>query len=149
MKKFDIVISVILMAVAAAMFVAAGKLPAVEGAIGAGAWPKTLSVALFFLAIPLLIQGLLDHSGQAAPFDIHSPGFRRVLIGIGIIVIFCVLLKYVGFLIASACMVPAIMRLMDEKRIPVLVGVTVGVLAAVYVIFAVLLHLPLPQGVLF
>lgn len=52
-------------------------------------------------------------------------------------------------MIASAFMVPAVMLLMGEKRLPVLVGLTVGVLAAVYIIFSVALKLPLPQGILF
>ena len=46
-------------------------------------------------------------------------------------------------------MIPAIMRLMGEKRIKVLVGLTVGVLVAVYLIFTVALRLPLLQGSLF
>lgn len=56
---------------------------------------------------------------------------------------------FVGFMIASAFMVPAVMLLMGEKRLPVLAGLTVGVLAAVYIIFSVALKLPLPQGILF
>lgn len=149
MKKFDISISAILMVIAAAMFIAAGSLPKVDGAIGAGAWPRTLSVVLFLLAALLMLQGLTDHSGTPSPFDIHSPGFRRVLIGVGIIAVFCVLLKFLGFMLASAFMIPAIMRLMDEKRLPVLAGVTAGVLVFIYVVFSLVLKLPLLQGSLF
>lgn len=149
MKKFDIAISAVLMVVAAAMFTAAGDLPEVDGAIGAGTWPRALSAALFLLSVLLMLQGLTNHSGSASPFDIHSPGFRRVLIGVGIIAVFCVLLKFLGFLLASAFMIPAIMRLMDERRIPVLAGMTAGVLAAIYIIFSLILKLPLPQGSLF
>ena len=52
-------------------------------------------------------------------------------------------------MIAAAFMIPAVMLLMGEKRIPVLAGVDVGVLVAVFVIFSVALKLPLPQGILF
>lgn len=149
MKKFDISISAILMVIAAAMFTAAGSLPKVDGAIGAGAWPRTLSVMLFLLAALLMLQGLTDRSSTPSPFDIHSPGFRRVLIGVGIIAVFCVLLKFLGFILASAFMIPAIMRLMDEKRLPVLAGVTAGVLVFIYVVFSLVLKLPLLQGSLF
>lgn len=149
MKKFDISISAILMAVAAATFIAAGSQPEVDGAIGAGTWPRVLSVVLFLLAVLLMIQGLTDHSGASSPFDIHSPGFRRVLIGVGIIAIFCVLLKFLGFMLASAFMIPAVMRLMGEKRVPVLAGMTVGVLVFIYIVFSLILRLPLLQGSLF
>ena len=74
---------------------------------------------------------------------------KRVCVGIAILAVFCALLYFVGFMIASAFMVPAVMLLMGEKRLPVLAGLTVGVLAAVYIIFSVALKLPLPQGILF
>lgn len=149
MKKFDIAISAILMVVAAAMFVAAGSLPEVDGAIGAGTWPRVLSVVLFLLAALLMLQGLADRSSAPAPFNIHSPGFRRVLIGVGIIAVFCILLKFLGFMLASVFLIPAVMRLMGEKRIPVLAGVTAGVLVFIYVVFSLILRLPLLQGSLF
>lgn len=149
MKKYDITISAILMVAAAALFLSASNLPEVEGAIGAGTWPQVLAVLLFLLSALLMGQALTGHSSKEEPFDIHSPGFKRVLIGGGIIVVFCVLLKFLGFILASAFMIPAIMRLMGEKRIKVLVGLTVGVLVAVYLIFTVALRLPLLRGSLF
>mgnify|MGYP001217324629 CR=1 FL=1 len=146
MKKYDITISTILMVVAAGLFTASSGLPAGEGAIGAGTWPRVLAVLLFLLSALLMVQALTGHSSQEEPFDIHSEGFKRVLKGIGIIL---VLLKFLGFMLASAFMIPTIMRLMGEKRIKVLAGLTVGVLVAVYLIFSVALSLPLLQGSLF
>lgn len=149
MKKYDIVLSVIFMAVSGAMFCAAGKQPEVDGAIGAGTWPRALSVMLFLLAVLLLLQALLGRSGRQEPFDVHSPGFRRVVLGAGILAVYCVLLKFLGLMIASAFMIPAVMRLMGEKRPWVLAGLTAAVLAAIYVIFSMALRLPLLQGSLF
>ena len=149
MKKYDITISAILMVVAAGLFTASSGLPQVEGAIRAGTWPRVLAVLLFLLSALLMVQALMGHSSKEEPFDIHSEGFKRVLKGIGIILVFCVLLKFLGFMLASAFMIPAIMYLMGEKRIKVLAGLTVGVLVAVYLIFSVALSLPLLQGSLF
>ena len=53
-----------------------------------------------------------------------------MLKGIGIIL---VSLKFLGFMLASAFMIPTIMRLMGEKRIKVLAGLTVGVLVAAFI----------------
>lgn len=149
MKKYDIAISLILFVVAGAMFSAAGKLPEVDGAIGVGTWPRILSVVLFLLAAMLLFQALAGASKGEDPFDVHSPGFRRVLIGVGILAAYCVLLEFLGFLIASAFMIPAVMRLMGEKRPWMLAGLTAAVLAAIYVIFSMVLRLPMLQGSLF
>ena len=143
MKKYNIGISLVLLAVSVAMFVTASGLPASNDAsIGPGSWPKVLACLMGFLSI------LVDKSGREAPF---KPGaeLKRVCVGIAILAVFCALLYFVGFMIASAFMVPAVMLLMGEKRLPVLAGLTVGVLAAVYIIFSVALKLPLPQGILF
>ena len=99
------------------------------------------------LAVLLLIQSLRDHSGAASPF-VMSLGLKRVLIGIVIMLVFCVLLKLFGFIIASVFMIPAIMALMGERRPLVLAGVTAGVLVFIYVVFAMVLNLPLPKGTL-
>ena len=75
-----------------------------------------------------------------------GPGLKRVLTGIAIMLVFCVILNFFGFMIASAFMIPAIMILMGERRPFMLIGVTVGVLVFIYVVFAILLNLPLPSG---
>ena len=148
MKKYNVGISIVLLAVSVAMFVSASALPAsTDASIGPGTWPKILAGLMGLLSILLLIQSLADHSGKEAPFK-AGPGLKRVGLGIVILAVFCALLYFVGFMIASAFMIPAVMLLMGEKRVPVLVGVTVGVLVAVYVIFVMALNLPLPQGTL-
>ncbi|MPM61557.1 hypothetical protein SDC9_108417 [bioreactor metagenome] len=152
MKKYNIALSVFFMALAAATFEGTQQLTAMESGLGPGSWPKVLSGILFVLGVILLLQSLWEHDQaetQAAPFNIRSVEFRRVLLGAAILTGFCLLLKFFGFIIAAAFMVPAVMRLMAEKRPIVLVGTTIGVLAAIYLIFVIALHLPLPQGSIF
>lgn len=145
MKKYNIGISVILILISAAMLVSAKSMPLADGVMGAGSWPAFLAVIMIVLSLALLAQSLMDRSEKEGPFQM-GPGLKRVLAATGVMVVFCVLLKFLGFMIAAAFMVPAVMRVMSEKRIWMLAVVTVGVLASVYLIFAVALHLPLPQG---
>ena len=132
MKKYNIGISIVLILMSVAMFLSASKMPSVDGGMGAGTWPKVLAVCMILLAVLLLIQ--------------MGPGLKRVLTGIAIMLVFCVILNFFGFMIASAFMIPAIMILMGERRPFMLIGVTVGVLVFIYVVFAILLNLPLPSG---
>lgn len=145
MKKYNIGICIFLIIMSAAMFFSTSQMPSVDGGMGAGTWPKVLSVCMILLAVALMVQSLRDHSDKKAPFEM-GPGLKRVLAGIGIMLVFCVLLKFFGFMIASAFMIPAIMALMKERRPLVLIGVTVGVLVFIYVIFSVALNLPIPKG---
>jgi len=148
-KKYNIALSVFFMALAAVMFMGARQLAVAESGLGPGSWPKVLSGVLFVLGALLLFQSLWDRSDTATPFDIHNAGFFRVLLGAIILAGFCLLLKFFGFIVAAAFMVPAVMRLMGEKRPAVLIGTTIGVLAAIYLIFVIALHLSLPQGSIF
>lgn len=69
MKKYNIGISLVLLAVSVAMFVTAAGLPASNDAsIGPGSWPKVLACLMGVLSILLLIQSLGDKSGREAPF---------------------------------------------------------------------------------
>lgn len=145
MKKYNVGISVVLILISAAMFISASKMPQMDGTMGAGTWPKILAVCMILLAVLLLIQSLRDHTNTESPF-VMSPDLKRVLAGIGIMLVFCVLLKFFGFMIASAFMIAAVMALMGERRPLVLIGVTVGVLAFIYVVFAMVLNLPFPKG---
>lgn len=145
MKKYNIGISIVLILMSVAMFLSASKMPSVDGSMGAGTWPKVLAVCMILLAVLLLIQSLTDRTQKKAPFTM-GPGLKRVLTGIAIMLVFCVILNFFGFMIASAFMIPAIMILMGERRPFMLIGVTVGVLVFIYVVFAILLNLPLPSG---
>lgn len=146
MKKYNIGISLFLIIISVAMFLGASKMPAVDGTIGPGTWPKILSVVMIVLALLLLLQTLKESSQREAPF-VWGPGLKRVLLGTAILAGFCIILYFFGFIAASALMIPAIMLLFGEKRPLILLGTTAGVLLFVYIIFSVVLNLPLPQGI--
>ena len=147
MKKYNIGISIVLLLISAAMFLGTSGMPGIEGTIGPGAWPRILSVVMAVLAVLLLLQSLKDASAKESPFS-WGPGLKRVLAGIFVLAVFCVVLYFFGFMIASAVMIPAVMLLFGEKRPLILLATTVGVLLFVYVIFAMVLNLPLPHGVI-
>lgn len=145
MKKYNIGISIVLILMSVAMFLSASKMPSVDGSMGAGTWPKVLAVCMILLAVLLLIQSLTDRTPEKGTLydgpraqassdrHCHYAGILRHT-------------EFFGFMIASAFMIPAIMILMGERRPFMLIGVTVGVLVFIYVVFAILLNLPLPSG---
>lgn len=144
MKKYNIGISIVLILMSVAMFLSASKMPSVDGGMGAGTWPKVLGGLHDPVGRPPAVQSLQTAPRKSALT--MGPGLKRVLTGIAIMLVFCVILNFFGFMIASAFMIPAIMILMGERRPFMLIGVTVGVLVFIYVVFAILLNLPLPSG---
>ncbi len=155
MKKYDIGLSVFFSLLGLAVILFARDLKTAEQGFGAGSWPTFLGAVLILLSAVLLAQTLAAARtappGEAGEAPIHftSPGMKRVYGVVAVLAVFCAVLKWAGFYLACAAMIPAVMRIMGEKRPLFLAGVTAGVLLAVYAVFGLVLHTPLPQGMLF
>ncbi len=118
--------------------------------IGAGFWPRLLAITLFILSVVLFIQSIFQKGdGNFKLVNLKSPGIIRVIKISSVLLIFCIILKVFGFLIAILYLVPPCMYILGEKRIGSIIGVTVSVVLLVYVVFVVLLKIQLPEGILF
>lgn len=97
MKKYNIGISVVL--VLLSVLIIRSSLQsgaAVQGtAMGPGVWPMILGVAMILLSIVLIVQTLVRPrpEGEGKPIDFRSPGMKRIYILIGLLALFCLLLK--------------------------------------------------------
>ena len=152
MKKYKILCVLIFIVIAVVIYIGADAMPSgIRFTIGAGDWPKILSICLALLSVILFIQTMQKEKEKrkTVVFDIHSASFRRVLKGVGVLAIFGILLYFFGFFIGAFFMIPATMLLMGEKDIRLLAGVTIGVEAFTFVVFSIILKLSLPTGVLF
>ena len=155
MKKYNIAVSVILILMSAGiLFLAKDYGDAVDGtAMGAGVWPSLLAVVLIILCVVLILQSLfkkqaMEGDDATAP-QFRTPGMKRVCIMALIMVVFCILLKLLGFYPAIVFLMPAVMVLLGERSIPMMAALTAGTLIFVHIVFVVLIGLKLPSGVLF
>ncbi len=154
MKKYDLGVSALLIVLALLMIRSSLTLGAAASgtAMGSGVWPAMLGVLLIVLSVIMAAQAALKKNGapeSAAPFDFRSAGMKRMVILFGILLLFAVLIKLLGFYIAILFLVPAVMRLLGEKRLWMNAALTIGILAFVYLIFVLLLDLKLTGGLLF
>ena len=155
MKKYNIAVSVILILMSAGiLFLAKDYGDAVDGtAMGAGVWPSLLAVVLIILCVVLILQSLfkkqaMEVDDATAP-QFRTPGMKRVCIMALIMVVFCILLKLLGFYPAIVFLMPAVMVLLGERSIPMMAALTAGTLIFVHIVFVVLIGLKLPSGMLF
>lgn len=151
MKKYNIGVSLLLIGISAGMLVTArGYNTTVKGtAMGAGEWPSILCVAMILLCGILLVQTFMDKSSDdEKPFEFKSEGMKRVYIMVAALTIFAVLLKTLGFYVAVAFLAPAMMYLLGERRVKIMVVLTVGILVFVYAVFSMFLGIKLPMGML-
>lgn len=152
MKKYNIGISVILILLSALMIRSSLQSgAAVQGtAMGPGVWPMILSVAMILLSVILIIQTLVRPrpEGEEKPIDFRSTGMKRIYILIGLLALFCLLLKLFGFYVAIIYLSPSVMFLLGERRPLVLIGLTAGIVVFIVIVFVVLLQLKMPGGIL-
>ena len=135
MKKYNYIVSVVMLALAGYVFFecssytvgsSAQKNPAV--------WPCILAGALALLSVALIIETLLSKGpeGEKSVIDWKS---------------FVVLMKLVGMLLALLVMIPAIEYLMGCRSKVMLVALPVGIVVFVYLFFVVAMKLTLPAPI--
>ena len=83
--------------------------------------------------------------GQARP----HPGFHRVVKLSGVLIIFAAITYFLGIYIGLLLMVPTVMYLLGERKKLILAVFSVSTCLFVFMIFKLLLMVPLPTGLLF
>lgn len=156
MRKYNTIISIILIIVGAAGICLALNFDARGGNVGdpgAAFWPIMLCCGLIFTSALLLIQTMIESKKAAEKeeplIDYRSAGVRCVFIIFGIMIGYAILLYFFGFIIATLAFIPAVMLAMGERR-PLWLGLTtVGITGFIYILFAVVMGVVLPKGVIF
>lgn len=152
MKKYNYVVSALMIALSAYILyecntygigTSAQKNPAV--------WPIFLAIMLIILSIALIIETLLKKETKeektAIIIDWKSSGMKKVYIMFGLTVIFLVIMKIFGMLVALLLLIPAIEWLMGCRNKIMLVALPIGLVAFVYVFFVVIMKITLPEPI--
>ena len=155
MRKYNTIISLALIAIGAMGIYMALNFEARGGNVGdpgAAFWPILLCCGLIFTSALLLVQTMIEGKKAAGPeeplIDYRSAGVHCVFIIFGIMIGYAILLYYFGFLIATLVFVVCTMLAMGERR-PLWLGLTtVGITGFIYVLFALIMNVVLPKGIL-
>ena len=84
---------------------------------------------------------------EAKTFTITTPANIRVYILFGIIILFCLILYFLGFYVGALLFIPAVMYLLEVRSVKKIALTTVITLAAIYVLFGMLLNITLPAPI--
>lgn len=152
MKKYNIGISALLIVLSVLVIRSSLQSDAaVQGtAMGPGVWPTILSIVMILLSVVLIVQTLVRPrpEGEEKPIDFTSSGMKRIYILIGLLALFCLLIKLFGFYVAIVYLIPSVMFLLGERRPAMLIGLTAGIVVFIVIVFVVLLQLKMPGGIL-
>lgn len=150
MKKANYIISAIMFLVGLGIVVMSSslKIQIGDGDPGAGFWPMLLGALIIIFAVGLAISTWKNKKMlEEKTFTISTPANMRVYILFGVIALFCAILYFLGFYIGALLFIPAVMYLLEVRSVKKIVLTTVITLAAVYVLFGVLLNISLPDPI--
>jgi hypothetical protein len=117
--------------------------------IGPSFFPGMLASGLILFSSILIIYALLGHSkGKAEAISFSSTGIQRALVALLAIIAYAVLLVPLGYPLSTLLLVGGIMRLLGKREPMQLALVSLGTTFCVWLIFAKLLKLSMPLGVL-
>ena len=158
MKKWNIGAAAIFFAISVFVFISTAEYAHPIGANtigqdpGSAIWPRCLAVLLAVLSVGMVIEGFVGkayRNSNEVPINVKSPEMKGVYWMLLIFAVYCVVLRFGGFILASVIFIPSVMCVLGERKC--LHAILVGIIAtaAIYALFKFGLRVRLPQGVLF
>jgi putative tricarboxylic transport membrane protein len=111
---------------------------------GAGFYPVFVALFAIVVAVAATARAYRSAPGTAA-IELDAASRRRVVISVVALVAFCLAMPWIGYPVAALAFVTVILRYLGGRWTTALLT---GVLSSAgsYVLFAVLLDVPLPRG---
>jgi len=145
MKVGSIFVSLIFMIFASVIFVQAQALgPGVGGDVGAGFFPRVISVMTIVCGIVVIVQELKKNSPEMI-----LNAQAKIALGLGAITFaYVYLMNLIGFVIITPIFIFGFLFLLQQRRIISMVLFSVALTAGVYLVFRVALNVRLATSFL-
>ncbi len=154
-KNSDIIAGIVFFAFAGLLYIASGFMPTRTGGIAAlntGFYPRILAILLAVLSVLMVIEALRTQNTMKVQSWWNSrTAFLMFLVTLVMLILYVFIMKTLGFATASFVFITSLMWMLTDKqgRKPVLIlGVSMGITAIIYIIFKMILSIPFPQGLL-
>ena len=149
MKKCNYVISAVTGVLGIVILILSARLGTgfkADGGISTGPWPAIMGGIMTVAAAVLLIMTLVNGKKyEEMEVALKLPANKRVYAVMGIMVIYCVLLRVLGLYLSGLILVPALMWMLGERNKKKMAIVTAVTLAGIFVIFQLVLGTKLPE----
>jgi putative tricarboxylic transport membrane protein len=147
--RSDIAVAAILLALAGYIFLAANALPFGTARVPQTAFfPKTMAVLLAILSLVVLAQALARTKTTFDSDKIGSAGWFRIGATLATLAGFALVLERLGFLLSTFLLMVCLLRAIEAQSWGKIIAVALATSLITYGLFARLLGVPLPAGVL-
>jgi hypothetical protein len=148
MNKAEAVAGAIVLLIGAVLAIEAYQLPyMVENVPGPGFLPLWLGGGILLTGATIMLKALRG-AYRSLP-EIAWPdawGWRQVTVMFGSLAVALLLLNQLGFLITTALFMAAVIFSLGGRSWPTLIFAPIAAAGILYLVFAVWLNVPLPQG---
>jgi putative tricarboxylic transport membrane protein len=113
-----------------------------------GFFPSILATLLLFFSIGLLVQIRRQAGGESREQPIKSEAWIRISITLAAMFGFALVLEKLGFLLSTFTLMLVLLRVIEAQKWSRVIAVAFATALISYFLFARLLNIPLPAGVL-
>lgn len=149
MRRLNIAASLILAGLAGLILYEASQLA--FGSIRVpqtGFFPSILAILLLFFSIALLVQTCRQAGGTGGEQPIKNEAWTRISITLAAMLGFALVLETLGFLLSTFTVMLLLLRVIEPQKWSRVIVVALATALVSYFLFARLLNIPLPAGVL-
>jgi len=146
MKTGNWVAGLILLLLASAIWILTANFPPsdIANTPGPAFFPRLVAAIMALLTVLMLLENARKND-RSRLFDWSSPGMVRNALLFALSAVYCGLLTYIGFLILTPIFLLLMMLVMQRKGMLAWMAFSsLAATAAVYLVFQVLLDVPLP-----
>ena len=151
-QRNDLIVSISLSIFSIAVFVYAFTFPPPERSIGMRTFPQLLAGLLLALSVALIVQTLIRRhrveAGASRVRRLDRDTIVNMAVAVGAAVLFVVAVKTLGFLLTAFLFIGLLIVKFGERRPLVVLGISVGLTAAIYGLFGVVARVPFPRGLI-
>jgi putative tricarboxylic transport membrane protein len=113
-----------------------------------GFFPSILAILLLFFSMALLVQTCRQAGGASGEQPIKSEAWTRISITLAAMLGFALVLEKLGFLLSTFTVMLLLLRVIEPQQWSRVIVVALATALVSYFLFAHLLNIPLPAGVL-
>lgn len=139
--------SVLLLLLAAGVFVVTGDFPQGPGETGPAYYPRMIAVLIALFALLQLGRSLAK--GRVRSHEISRAVAMRVTVPFVLVVAYVLLMPWLGFLASTTLFLVVAMRYSGVESLLRSGGVAIGFTLLLYYAFVVFLRIPLPESPLY
>ena len=149
MRRINLAVSLALLGLAGFTLLEGGKLPfGTFRSPQTAFFPRILSLLLLICCLILLAQAVRGKESRQPPSEVAIEGWKRIGATLLTMVGFALLLETLGFLLSTFLLMVLLLRAIEALRWHVVIGIALSTAIFCYLLFAKLLNVPLPAGIL-